>query len=100
MATLVCFMAESLADLRKPHNIRVMSLSFIQGLIEDHNPGRQPLRSSEEIALKRQWKSQFIYGFWLGNTGNHAFISIKNRYLKLMILVLFCVWEDARIWVH
>ena len=77
MATLVCFMAKSLVDLRKPHNIRVMSLSFIQGLIEDCNPGRQPLGSSEEIALKRQWKSQFIYGFWLGNTGNHAFVSIK-----------------------
>ena len=77
MATLVRFMAESLVDLRKPHNVRVMSLSFIQGLIEDRNPGRQPLRSSEEIALKRQWRRQFIYGFWLGNTGNHAFISIK-----------------------
>ena len=24
----------------------------------------------------------------------------KNRYLKLMILVLFCGWEDARVWRH
>ena len=23
---------------------------------------------------------------------------MKNRYLKLMILVFFCVWEDATIW--
>ena len=61
MATLVRFMAESLVDLRKPHNIRVMSLSFIQGLMEDRNPGRQPLRSSEEIALKRQWRRVYIW---------------------------------------
>lgn len=25
---------------------------------------------------------------------------MKNRYLKLMILVFFCVWEDATIWGH
>ena len=24
----------------------------------------------------------------------------KNRHLQLMILVLFCVWEDARIWAY
>ena len=24
----------------------------------------------------------------------------KNRYLYLVVLVLFCVWEDARIWGH
>ena len=24
----------------------------------------------------------------------------KNGHLKLKILVLFCVWEDARIWGH
>ena len=28
-------------------------------------------------------------------TANH-----KNRHLKLMILVLFYVWEDASVWVH
>ena len=25
---------------------------------------------------------------------------IKNRHLKLMNLRLFCIWEDARVWVH
>ena len=24
----------------------------------------------------------------------------RNRHLKLMILVLFYVWEDARVWAH
>ena len=27
-------------------------------------------------------------------------ITKKNRHLKLMILTLFCVCEDARIWVY
>ena len=24
----------------------------------------------------------------------------ENRHLKLMVLVLFSVWKDARVWVH
>ena len=24
----------------------------------------------------------------------------KNRHLKLMVLVLFCVWEDERVWTN
>ena len=24
----------------------------------------------------------------------------KTRHLKLIILILFCVWEDARVWVY
>ena len=24
----------------------------------------------------------------------------KNRHFKLMILMLFCIWEDARVWAH
>ena len=24
----------------------------------------------------------------------------KKRCLKLIILVFFCIWEDARVWAH
>ena len=32
--------------------------------------------------------------------GKRLLLITKNEYLKLVILVLFCVWEDARIWGH
>lgn len=69
MATLVCFMAESLVDLRKPHNIRVMSLSFIHEL----------KTVAWETATQWLRRSQFIYDFfWLGNTFSQSHIVVKD----------------------
>ena len=29
-----------------------------------------------------------------------SLLIMKNRHLKLMVLVLFCVWEDERVWTN
>lgn len=64
MATLVCFMAESLVDLRKPHNIRVMSLkAYSGGLLSAPITWETASQEPEEIALKRQWKASLYMVF-------------------------------------
>ena len=87
----------------------VVSLRFFQGLTEDYS-----LRVNHSAALnKLLWRDRggtsiymdfFLAGRYMQSSihlGKKKLLLItKNRYLKLMILVLFCVWLDARIRGH
>ena len=83
--------------------MRAVSLSFIQGLTEDYCLGD----SSDEL-LQRGRGGASIYLHFLAGKYRHSSIQLgkrlllftKNTYLKLMILVLFYVQEEARIWGH
>ena len=65
------------------------------------------LSSSKEIAPKGYGRSQFTYDFLPEEytqssiyLGKRLLLVLMNRYLMLIILVLFIVWKDARISVH
>ena len=73
-----------------------MSLSFIQGLTEDYSQGD---RSKELLQTGSGGANIYIYmnflagKYMMSNThlGKRLLLGTKNRYLKLMILVFFCV---------
>ena len=58
--------------------MKVVSLSFIQVLPEDGSLGNSLSDSSKELLPKSRG-------------GDRLLLITKNRYLKLMILILFCV---------
>lgn len=76
-------------------------------LTEDYNAG-----NSHSVALRKLFQrgrerslcicvlaGEYVQsGIHLGK-GKDA-TSHKEQYLKLMISVLLCVWEDARLWLH
>lgn len=85
--------------------MRVVSLSFTQGFTEDYSPGNIPWGNcsrGREKASIYIW----IWFFWLRYTCSPVYILVKDycssqrRDLKLMILVFFYEWENARIWCH
>ena len=73
-------------------------LNFIQGLTEE-----QP-KTASQIALRRGGRrAAGVDTVWAGEyvqSGTHLSGSCGDRRAQFMLLVLFCVWEDVRIWVH
>lgn len=64
----------------KRHNIRVVSLSCVQGLTEDYS-----LETATELALRKllqrdSGQNQFMYDFWLGNTYSQVYILVKDYF--------------------
>ena len=77
--------------------MRVVNLSFIQGLTED---------CSLEDSLSVVWRKASLYicivgariYMWSSKHLGEIFLLItKNMHLELLILVLFYAWEDVRI---
>ena len=61
--------------------------------------------AASQIALKRYGERQDIQEFLQQRLGSQNFqrlpvINQKSRHIKLMNLVLFYVWESAKVWVH
>ena len=81
-------------DLKKNKQLKSCEFKLYSGTLEKTIAGRQLLSSSEEIAPKKQRRSQFIYDFWLCmqssiHLGKRLLLVTNNRYLRLMILLLF-----------
>ena len=84
----------------------VMSLSFIPGLTEDHSPGESLSvvpkggegRDWEEVSLHiiSGWEI-YVVNIYLSK---RLLLFSKTSCLQLMILMLFSVWENARVWVY
>ena len=84
-----------------------MGFTFIWGLTEDYSLGDSLSDSSDKLLSRgrREWASVYMIFWRLGNTCSQAYIllviaSHKDQISQLMILVLFYIWEDARIWGH
>ena len=83
------------------HNVKVMSYILFEDFTEYY---KQPLRklwgtvprSKGEARIYRSfcWKQKHVVEHQK-MTANH-----KNQTSQVIILVLFCVWEDARVWAH
>ena len=71
---------------KKIHSLNVKSYVLFGNLTEDYSLGDSLSDSSEELFQRDK----------RGASYNKSF----NRHLKLMILVFFCVWEDASVWTH
>ena len=86
--------------LKKKHNMNVASYVFFTSLTEDSSPGTSLSDDSE--GLFQRGKGRYIAGFdEEENIVKHQKMTYKNRHIRLMIiLVSFCVWENARVWNH
>ena len=87
-------------DLKKNTQLKSCEFKLYSGTLGKMIAGRQLLSSSEEISPKRQRRSQFIY-FWLCmqssiHLGKRLLLVTNNRYLRLMILLLF--WLHGKMW--
>lgn len=84
-----------------------MSLNFIQGLTEDSSPGDDLSVALRKLCQRggREANSYMILGSrkYMQSSirlGKRLLPVTKNRYSKLIILVLFYERQDARVWGH
>ena len=80
--------------------MKVASYVFFTSLTEESSPGIS--LSDHFEGLFQRGKGRYIAGFdEEENIVKHQKMTYKNRHIRLMIiLVSFCVWENARVWNH
>ena len=86
------------------HSLKVEGYVLFRDITEDYILGNSLSDSSEE-QFQRGKGGARIYGSFSWKKTHvvkHQKLPIitKNKCLKVMILVLFYVWEDARVWAH
>lgn len=115
--TITCWTCEQPLDLSLYHcrqcvgwgnmyHLKVASYVLFRDFAEDQCPGDSLSDHSEELSQREE--PGCIGGFAGGkiNTQNIQWILkrllliTKSRHLKVMVLVLFYIWEDARVWAH
>ena len=88
------------------YNIKVASSDLLGDFTGDDSRGGSLSYSSEELLQGNQGGARIYLSFagkkkkknvvkYQKVTANH-----RNRHLKLMILVVFYVWEDTGVWAH
>ena len=79
------------------HSVKVTSSLLFLDLTADCSMGDN-LSDSSEGRLQRGKGGARVYELFAGKNMQSSIESLllitKNRHLKLMILVLFCVWEE------
>ena len=84
------------------YNLKVMNYVLLGNFTQDYSLGNSFSDDSERLFQRGRGGGRIYKSFLLKKkyivehqkiTANH-----RNRHLKLMILVLFYVWEDARVW--
>ena len=92
-------------DWRKTHNLEVASSVLFGGLTEDYSLGDGLSESAEELFQRGKGGAR-IYGVLEEKVKSCVWISKitanppQNRYLKLVILALSCVWQNVRAWAY
>ena len=85
------------------HSLKGENYVFLGGFSEGLSPEDSNSDNSEGL-LQRSKGGARIYSFFNKNhvvgTPKDDCSLQKTRYLKLINLVLFYVWEDARVWAH
>ena len=90
---------------KKRYNLK--SYVLFRDISEDYRLGGSLSHSSEELFQRGKGRAR-IYSFCWEKTKNkhvaeHQKITAnhkKTRHVRLMILVLFYIWEDAKVWAH
>lgn len=88
------------------HCVKVVSLSFIQGLTEDHSLGDSPSVALRKLIRRGGAEASMHMIFACGvctvkkTTWQKIMLVKKNRNITLVISVFFYVWEDASICLH
>ena len=87
----------------KKQNLKVVSWVLFKDLTEDYSLGDSLSDSLEELFQSNKEGARIYRSFFVGEITQHIVkhekitTNQKNRHLKLITLVLFYVWEDARI---
>ena len=97
---------------KKMHNLKVENYVLFGRLTKDWSPGDSPSDGSEGPLQRGKGEARIYKNFYKTNPQNRYWNikrllltkkksrKNKTRHLKLMNLVLFYVWEDARVWAH
>ena len=85
------------------HNLKVENSVLFGGQNWGLKPGTPPL-SSERLLQRGKGGARLCKSFYnkeqVVGTSKDYWLLKKTRYLKLMNLALFYVWEDAGVWAH
>ena len=79
-------------DITENYNLRGNLADSYEGLIQRGREGTRIYRGV--FAEKKKWKKT------MSSTIKRLLLITKNRFPKLMILVVFYVWEVSRVWAH
>ena len=94
--------------LKKNIQPKIATFVLFGDLNEDYSPGNSFSDSSEEQFWRGKERARMhsVGVFARGKQTKHVVkhwkitASHKSRYLQLMVLVLSCVWEGARVWAR